>query len=75
MTRCRLASPGMQAVRSKVGRASGAPHVEPPGQGVGAWTWVSREGLMAVWDMNLAGDVSGFTSSSPSRFPKRLWRL
>jgi len=28
---------------------------EPRGQGVGARSWVNREGLMVVNDMNLAG--------------------
>lgn len=37
-----------------------------PYQDVGAWMWVSRRGLMDVWDMDLAGSVSVFTWSSIS---------
>ena len=37
-----------------------------PGQGVGAWSWVSRKGARRVMDRDLAGFFSGFTWSSIS---------
>ena len=42
------------------------PRVEPPGQGVGAWMWVNRDGSMAVVDMDLAGFTLISLESSPS---------
>jgi hypothetical protein len=38
-----------------------------PGQGVGAWMWVSRQGMTDVVDMDLAVSVTVFTLSSVSR--------
>jgi len=32
-----------------------------PGQGVGAWSWVSRNGARRVMDRDLAVDFTGFT--------------
>ena len=51
------------------GRLQGRSDAQPctgPGQGVGAWMWVSRRGQMDVVDMDLAGSVSVFTLSSVS---------
>ena len=45
------------------------PRVEPPGQGVGAWSWVNRDGSMAVNDMDLAGLTLVSLVSSPSLIP------
>jgi len=45
------------------------PRVEPPDQGVGAWSWVNREGSMAVSDMDLAGFTLISLESSPSLIP------
>ena len=33
-----------------------------PGQGVGAWSWVSRKGAKRVMDRDLATGFTGFTS-------------
>lgn len=51
-----------QGVQRK--RAPKRCRVEPPGQGVGAWRWVNREGPVGCRRQGSGGCFSGFTSSS-----------
>jgi hypothetical protein len=53
-------------------RVGGAPS---PGQGVGAWSWVSSKGARRVRDRNLAAGFTGFTWVLNQPLPARQLRL